>query len=217
VLGVVGAALLAAMISIAVGQGGSDRTRIEGGEEMQQLIGGIPQDGAFLGPADAAVTITVFTDLQAPSGADYEQEVVDPLIEEYARTDDARLELRHFSFTSAETNSAAYAAVAAGEQDREWQYADLFFRNQDEAPGGTVTDQFLRDIANAVPELDADTWAGDLESTAVGETVQADAQLALDRRLPAAPAVVVTGPTDTKQLDDTPSLDEVRAAVAALE
>jgi hypothetical protein len=29
--------------------------------------------------------------------------------------------------------------------------------------------------------------------------------------------VVVTGPTDTKLLDDAPSLDEVRAAVAALE
>ena len=72
VLGVAGAALLGAMISIAVGQGGSDQTRIEGGEATQQLIGGIPQDGAFIGPAGAAVTITVFNDLQAPSGADYE-------------------------------------------------------------------------------------------------------------------------------------------------
>lgn len=217
VLGAGAVGLLAAIVSIAVGQGGSDRITVHGAEQMQELIGGIPQDGPYLGPADAPLEITVFNDLQAPSGADYERDTVDPLIEQYARPGDARIELRHFSFTSHETNLAAYAAVAAGEQDREWQYAELFFRNQGEAPAATVTDEFLRDIANAVPELDADTWSGDRGSPAVKARVEADAKLALDLRLPAEPAVVVTGPEGTQRLEDSPSLDDVRAAIASVE
>ena len=210
--------MLAAMISIAVGQGGSDRTRIEGGEEMQQLIGGIPQDGAFLGPADAAVTITVFTDLQAPSGADYEQEVVDPLIEEYARESEVRFEFHNYSLGQAEVTQAAYAATAAGEQDVEWQFADLFFRNQDAAPNGTVTSQFLDDIGNAIDSfstLDVGQWHQDMDSPQVKDSVDADQKLAAQYGLRInAPSIVVDGPSGTKVLQDGPSKAEVDAAVA---
>ena len=104
------------------------------------------------------MTITVFTDLQCAGCDDYELQTVDPLIEEYARAGTARFEFRNFSLGQAETTKAAYAATAAGEQDREWQYVDLFFRNQDEAPAHTVSDEFLDDIGNAIPDFDLDAW-----------------------------------------------------------
>jgi protein-disulfide isomerase len=217
VLGVLGLAVLAAIVSISVGQGGSDRVTISGAGEMQQLIGGIQQDGAYIGDPDAPVTATVFNDLQAPIGADFQLDVVDPLIEEYVRTGDVRLELRHYSFTGRATNLAAYGAVSAGEQDRQWQFADLFFRNQNEAPGATVTDEFLRDIANAVPELDAEAWEDDLDSAEVADRVEADGDLATQLEVPAAPAVVVTGPTTTRELDDGPTLSEIEAAIASVQ
>jgi protein-disulfide isomerase len=208
--------LLAAIVSLSVGQGGPEKITITGGDEVQQLVAGIAQTGPYLGPADAAVTITVFNDLQCGSCADYETGTVDPLIEEYARSGRARLEFRHLSFGQAETTIAAHAAVAAGEQDREWQYIELFFRNQDEVSGSRVTAEFLRDIGNAIPDFDAESWEQERDSSEVAARVQADAALADDLHLPTTgPSVVVSGPGGTRQLEDSPSREEVEAAVAA--
>jgi protein-disulfide isomerase len=214
-LAVTAVALLGAVFSLSVGEGGPEKIAITGGEEVQQLIAGIPQDGPYLGPSDAAVTITVFNDLQCASCDEYELRTVDPLIEEYARTGEARLEFRNFSLGPTSTTQAAYAAAAAGEQDREWQYVDLFFRNQDEAPRHTVSDQFLQDIGNAIPDFDLDAWKQARDSAEVADRVEADARLAADLRLPAEPAVVVTGPNGTRQLDPSPTKEEVEAAVSA--
>jgi protein-disulfide isomerase len=208
--------LLAAIISLAVGEGGPKKITITGGEPVQELIAGIAQDGPYLGPSNAAINITVFNDLQCSPCADYEVDVIDPLIERYARTGEARFEFRNFSIGPSETTKAAYAAAAAGEQDREWQYLDLFFRNQDAAPHGTVSDEFLNDIGNAIPDFDLERWSAARESTEVADRVNADAKLATDLRLPANPAVVVDGPGGTKQLDDSPSLEDIESAVAAV-
>jgi protein-disulfide isomerase len=210
-------ALLAAIVSLSIGEGGPEKIAITGGAETQQLIAGIPQDGPVLGPSNAAVTITVFSDLQCSSCDDYELETVNPLIERYARTREARLEFRHLSLQEAETTKAAYAAAAAGEQDREWQYIDLFFRNQDEAPAGTVSDEFLEDVGSAVPNFDLDSWTTARDSAEVRDRVEADATLAAEFGLGVSgPSVVVTGPRGTEALQDSPSTEDVDAAVSAV-
>ena len=217
-LGAGAVGLLAAVVSLSVGEGGPETIAISGGEQTQQLIAGIPQDGPYLGPSDAAVTITVFNDLQCSSCDDYELHTVDPLIEQYARTGQAKLEFHHISLGAAETTTAAYAATAAGEQDREWQYIDLLFRNQDEAPAHTVSDEFLTDIGNAVPDFDLDAWNTARDSAEVKNRVEADATLAAELGLRSGPSVVVTGPGpgDPKVLQDSPSKEEIEAAVSAV-
>ena len=137
-------ALSAAIVSISVGTGGPKVIKLTGGDAVQELLGGIQEDGADLGPPDAPITISVFTDLQCSTCDDYEIQTVDPLIEEYARTGKAQFEFRNYSLGQAETTKAAYAAVAAGQQDREWQFVETFFRNQDAAPGGTVSERVPR-------------------------------------------------------------------------
>jgi protein-disulfide isomerase len=215
-LGAGAVGLLAAIVSISIGQGGPKVIQISGGDQVQQLIAGIPQDGPYLGPPDATVTIEVFTDLQCSTCDNYELDTVDPLIEEYARTGMARFEFRNYSLGQAETTKAAYAATAAGAQDREWQYVDMFFRNQDEVPAGTVTDQFLEDIGNAIPDFDLDAWRLARDSAEVKGRVEADGKLAADLGLRVnGPSIVVDGPGGTKVLQDSPSKAEVEAAVAA--
>src|SRR5436305_8315630 len=110
--------LLGASVSISIGEGGPKVIKISGGDQVQQLIAGIQQDGPYLGTPDAKVTIDVFTDLQCSTCDTYEIETVDPLIEQYARTGKARFEFRNYSLGQAETTKAAYAATAAGAQDR---------------------------------------------------------------------------------------------------
>ena len=75
-LGVAAVVVLAGVISLSVGEWGPKKIAIDGAEQTQQLIAGIPQDGAYLGPSDAPVTITVFNDLQCAGCDDYELDTV---------------------------------------------------------------------------------------------------------------------------------------------
>jgi protein-disulfide isomerase len=209
--------VLAAIISISVGSGGPKVIRIDGGNEVQQLLGGVEQEGPYLGPPDAPVTIGVFTDLQCSTCDDYQVETVEPLISGYARPGDARLQFHNYSLGEAEVTQAAYAATAAGEQDREWYFAELFFRNQDNAPGGTVTEDFLDDIGLSISDLDLDTWHEAMASPEVKARVDADQELAAEYGLRVeGPSIVVDGPGGTRVLQDAPSKEQVDAAIAAV-
>jgi len=212
-VGIVG--LIAGIVSLSVGTGGPENIKISGGQEVQQLIAGVQQDGASLGSPDAPVTLNVFTDLQCSTCDTYQLDTVEPLIEKYARGDQVRFELHNYSLGEAEVTQSAYAATAAGAQDREWQFAELFFRNQDEAPRGSVTEEFLDDVANSVPDFDLDAWHTAMGSEAVKAVVDNDQKLAAQYGLRvAAPSVIVDGPGGTKVLQDGPSTQQVEAAIA---
>jgi protein-disulfide isomerase len=214
-LGVGIAGLIAAIVSLSVGTGGPTVIKISGGDEVQQLLGGVRQDGPSLGSPDAPVTLGLFTDLQCSTCDSYQLDTVDPLIAKYARGDQVRFEFHNYSLGQADVTQSAYAATAAGEQDREWQFAELFLRNQDEAPGGTVTDEFLDDIGNSIPDFDIDTWHTAMGSDAVKAEVDNDQKLAAQYRLRVeAPSIIVDGPGGSKVLQDGPSTGQVEAAIA---
>lgn len=221
-LGLLAAAVIGAIVSISVGEGGPRVTvEIEGIQESQGLLGGIHQDGARLGLGNASVEIEVFNDLRSTDGAAFQRDVVAPVIEEFVRTDRAQMLLRHYSIGRSAITLAALAATAAGEQGRQWQYADLVMRNLDAAgPDGQADEEFLREVAELVPELDQQAWAADFaavqeaaDSAELQAVPEADAALGAKLEIPAQPAVIVTGPGGREQLVDTPSLDTVRAAI----
>jgi protein-disulfide isomerase len=196
-----------------VGEGGPQSERIGEVGPVQQLYGGIAQEGALLGDPDADTRISVYTDLRCAPCADYQIATIDPLVEELARTGQAQFELRHYSLGAESKTLAAEAAVAAGEQGRQWQYADLLMRNLD-AAGAEVDEEFLADIANAVPELDADEWQADRSLAAVAETLANDEEEGASLQLSGdGPSVLVTGPGGTEDLGVEPSRAEVEAAV----
>jgi protein-disulfide isomerase len=209
-----GGAVIAAIVSIAVGQGGPQAQDVGGVNDVQRIFGGITQEGAYLGPEDAEVTVTVFNDIQCVPCAAYELDVIDPLVEEYARGGEVRFVFRHFSLAPNDTTLAAIAAEAAGEQARQWQYLDTFVRNQDLAISRNVDEDVLREIAEAVPQLEIERWEEELDSPRSEELVRQDAILAAELELPADPAVVVSGPAGQRELTESPSAAEVEAAIA---
>jgi len=215
ILGISGALVIWAIVALSIGEGGPKPITITGSEEVQQLLGGVRQDGRGLGNPDAPVTVSVFNDLQCAPCAGYEIGTIDPLISQYARGDAVRFEFRHLSFGDAETTLAAAAAAAADQQDRGWQYLDLFFRNQSIISTSRVTNDFLNEIANALPEFDVSQWQGDLGTQATSAIVSEDAQLADSLHLPFnAPSVVVTGTGSQKILENSPSEADIQAAIA---
>jgi protein-disulfide isomerase len=206
-----------AIVSLSIGNGGEkDEITITGAEQVQSLVGGIPQDGARLGSSDAPVTIQVFNDLSCDPCSDWNRDVVVPLIEGPVRSGDVQLVYHNFPMTESGFFLGAYAAVAAAKQDYEWQFIELFLANQDEAKKQGADQDFLNAIARGVGvvNFNVEQWQRDMEDDDIQSTLVADEQITAERRLPAEPAVVVGGPNGTEQLIQSPSLADVQAAIA---
>lgn len=212
-LGLLVAGLAGAIISLSVGEGGPKSIRIDGVEETQQLYGGIRQDGNRLGVPDSSVQIDLYIDLRSTEGSQFMAAVVDPVVEDYVRTGRAHILLHHISAGSTNVTLAAIGATAAGEQGRQWQFAELVTRNLDQTGPHGADEDFLANVAGAVPEFEADTWRDALAAPEATQVVEADAELADQLRLSSAPAIVVTGPSGREGPLESPSLDEVRAAI----
>jgi protein-disulfide isomerase len=218
-IGVVALALAALVLifviaSLSLDEGDEDPIEITGADQVQRELGGIPQDGATLGSSNAPVTVQVFSDLQCEPCADYQLGQITPLIEGQVRAGDLKLEFHHFQMAQSGFANASFGAVAAAEQDDEWQFIQLFFINQDEAPRGGATDEFLDQIANAILNFNVEQWQRDRDDPEVVESLEADDELAAEYGFPAEPAVVVEGPGGTRELTESPSREQIEAAIA---
>jgi protein-disulfide isomerase len=213
VIGLIALIAIAVIASLSLDEGETDPISIDGAGDVRKLVGGIPQLGSRLGEDDAPVTIEVFNDIQCIDCAAFQREVIDPLITDEVRGGDVKLEIRHYSMSERLSGAGAFGAVAAGLQDQQWQFMVLFFRNQDEAEKRGVTQALLDEVAKGVLNLNVEQWQRDLEEPEVAETLEQDDLLAIERRIPAEPAVVVVGAGGERELVETPTLEQVRAAI----
>ncbi|HET6831038.1 MAG TPA: thioredoxin domain-containing protein [Solirubrobacterales bacterium] len=212
-LSVAAIALGAGLVSLSIGEHKEEEFSIVGSGEVQELIAGIPQLGDRLGAADAPVTIDVFNDIQCTRCADYQLEVVDPLIRDYVRTGEAQMIFRHYPLGGKPVTLGGVAAEAAGQQDRQWQFIEVFVRNLDQVPEQGVTREFLDEIAAAVPKLEPAEWEQAMAGPEAEQAARAGNDLGTELQIPADPAVVVTGVGGSEELDDAPSLADVEAAI----
>jgi protein-disulfide isomerase len=206
--------LIFVIASLSLDEGDEDPIEITGADQVQRELGGIPQDGATLGSSNAPVTVQVFSDLQCEPCADYQREQITPLIEGPIRDGELKLEFHHFQMAQRGFANASFGAVAAAEQDDEWQFIQLFFINQDEAPRGGATDEFLDQIGNAILNFNVEQWQRDRDDPEVIETLEADDELAAEHGFPAEPAVVLEGPGGTRELTESPPREQIEAAIA---
>jgi len=213
-----GAAVLTAIVFIAVGERGP-AAPVDGADTVQRLFGGIEQDSDALGDADAPVTVSIFNDLQCTACADYQLEIVPLLVEGPVRGGEARLEFRHRAVGLSVTTEAALAAASAGLQDYAWEFIHLTFLNQEQVEVSGTSDQFsgefLERVAEAIPgpEFDVAQWEADRDSPEVEAQVESDDQTAVDLGV-ASPAVVVAGPSGEIKLEQSPTVEEIEAAIA---
>lgn len=210
-LGAVG--VIALVVSISVGEQGRQTIRLEETGEVQELIAGIRQLDSRLGDSDAPVTINLFIDVQCRVCADYAREVVNPVIADYVRTGEAQIILRHRPVGTKPATLGAFGTLAAAEQDRGWQYAEIFMRNLDQVPELGVDEDFLNEVAAVTPKLDTGQWERDVLDEDVRAQAQADDELAAELRIPGDTALVIEGASGSETLERAPPLADVIAAI----
>lgn len=178
---VVAAAVVVGVLALASGgddgpQGLGGGSSLQGQAAVNRTFAGIPQRGIAVGEPDAPVTVVEFVDLQCPFCGQFARDELPELVRRYVRTGKARLELRVLTFLGEDSLRAGQVAAAAAEQDRGWQFADLFFANQGQESSGYVTERFLREVAGGVDGLDADRALADAEGpAAIGQLRRAAA------------------------------------------
>jgi len=182
---VVAAALLGAAASTA-------GTPVVGGPETHALLSGIPQAGVFLGNAHAPVTVIEVADLQCPFCRHFMLTGLPGIARDFVRTGRARFVFNGVAYLGPQSVPALEAVLAAGVQDRLWNFAELLYHNQGQENSGWVTEDLLQAVARRVAGLDYRRWLTDRRSRAVAAARTDAARLAQQLHVPGTPAFFVT-------------------------
>jgi protein-disulfide isomerase len=157
------------VVAILVSSSGGDDTKVQAteGRQTRSLFSGIDQSDLTLGSPEAKVTLYEFADLQCPFCKQYTKTAFPQIVEKYVKTGKIKMVWRNLTFIGPDSVTAARAASAAGQQDKLWDFQDLFYANQGTENTGYVTDKFIEDIAKQIPGLDVNKLKADMSAPTV--------------------------------------------------
>jgi hypothetical protein len=121
------------------------------------------------------------------------------LIETYVRSGKLKIEYR--SLETATLNLEKFkaqqlAALAAGRQNKMWNFIELFYHLQGQEHSGYVTESYLQGLALHVSGLNLVEWTAARGDRELARTLTTDAQAARSKGLNQTPGILVshTGP-----------------------
>jgi protein-disulfide isomerase len=212
-VGIVAGAIIAISVVIPFGNGcgtnqatpkpSGTQARATGGEATQaqrtevqvaSLLAGIPQRGNTLGDPRAPVTLQYFADLECPYCRRFTLGLLPSLIQSYVRG--GRLKIEYRSLETATRNPATFklqqvAALAAGRQNKMWDFIDLFYHEQGQEGSGYVTERYLQGLARRVTGLNLIGWTVARNDPALAVAITSDARAASNAGLGSTPSFLL--------------------------
>jgi protein-disulfide isomerase len=162
--------------------------------EVTSLLSGIRQRGSILGDPKAPVTVQYFADLQCPYCRRFTLRVLPSLIQSYVRRGKLKIEYR--SLRTATRNPETFkiqqvAALAAGRQNKMWNFIDLFYHEQGRENSGYVSERYLRGLAQRVTGLDLIGWTAASGDPELVLAINRDAHAASNAGMTSTPSFLV--------------------------
>src|SRR2546427_9307786 len=227
-LGIVAAMVIVAVVAVVIATGGGSKSHVPTtkGEKnttvntVSSLIDGIPQSSNTLGRQNAAVTMQYFGDLQCPICKTFDQGALPPLIQNYVRAGALKIEFRALETATREPETfrtQQVAALAAGKQNKMWQYIELFYHEQGEEDTGYVTESYLRELARQLPGLDLNTWDAARSDAALASSITTDAQAANNNGFTGTPSFLIGKTGGQLHRFEAASLTDPSSFAAAIE
>ena len=224
-LGIVAAIVVVVIVAIVIATSGGGAKKVASGSkaanetvsQVNSLIGGIPQKGNVLGNPNAPVTIQYFGDLECPICREFTLGAFPSIIQQWVRSGKVKVEYRSMETATREPEvfkTQQVAALAAGKQNKMWDFVELFYHEQGEEDSGYVTESYLQNLAQQVPGLDLTQWTTDRGDTALDNKVEEDAQAANAAGFTGTPSFLIgkTGGSTSKleysSLTDPTSFNE---------
>jgi protein-disulfide isomerase len=222
--GIVVAAIAVAAVIIAISSAGSSSGLKTGTEAtktasgVESLLTGIPQSGATLGHPNAPVTMYYYGDLECPICRDFTLNGgLSQLIANEVRAGKVKIVYRAFQTATQDPvvfQTQQSAALAAGEQNRFWDYTELFYHEQGQEGTNYVNDAYLTGLANQIPGLNVSQWQSARNNTALAAQVQADIQAGNTAHVTGTPTLIAQGPKGSAQIaSGVPSYADLQHAI----
>jgi protein-disulfide isomerase len=163
--------------STSVPDRGSLVNALPGAAAVQAEFSGIPQRGNVLGTETAPVTLVEYVDLQCPFCREFELEVMPDLIKRYVRPGTLRVELRPIVIIGPDSTRGRNATIAAGDQDKMFNFAQLTYLNQGTENTGWLDDDFVTKTAASIPGMNVPEFLTAMDSAKTAAAAAAfDAQ-----------------------------------------
>jgi protein-disulfide isomerase len=186
-----GVALSSGSSQAVVPARGSLTNALPGAADVQKLLKGIPQHGNVLGSQSAPVTLVEYVDLQCPYCQQFETQAMPSLIASYVRTGKVKIEARPIAFIGTDSQRGRLAAIAAGQQNKLFNFAQILYVNQGVENTGWLNDQMVASAAASIPGLDVTRLLADSNSAAVKAQASSYDQLATKDSVQATPTILV--------------------------
>jgi len=194
---------------------GSCTTGLPGCSDVVDLFKGIPQKGTMLGWPFAPVTMVEYIDLQCPFCQQFETQVFPDILKKYVRTKKLKVEVRVLDFIGPDSSRGRNAMIAAADQNKAFQFAEILYFNQKTENTGWLNDAMVGQAAASIPGLQvakllSDRNAGSTSSAAKGF----DAQQSADQVTGTPTLFVGKSGTKGKQVPLANSTDEASLVTA---
>jgi protein-disulfide isomerase len=205
---ILGVVLSSGSSNAAVPARGSLVNALPGAASVQKLLQGIPQHGNVLGSQSAPVTLVEYIDLQCPYCQQLETQAMPSLIATYVRNGKVKIEARPIAFIGPDSQRGRLAAIAAGQQNKLFNFTQILYLNQGTENTGWLSDQMIVSTAASIPGLDVSSLltasksdtvkarAGTYDRQAAKDRVQATPTILVGKSGGALRPVVLKSPTD---------------------
>jgi protein-disulfide isomerase len=195
--------------------GGGTPSNVQGAQQVSSELSGIDQSGTVMGDSSAPVTVIEYGDPQCSSCKFFSEKVAPDLVSSEVKPGNVKYEFRPYLIIGPDSKPAMRAALAAGEQNRFWNYLQLFYLNQGGENSGYVTDQFMTTIARGAGVPDIDKWNTDRNDSKWDAVIQQGSTQAQSFGFNGTPSIVVEGPNGQKAIGGgtIPTLQQVQTAI----
>lgn len=183
-------------------------------KQVTDFFAGIPQAGNTLGDPAAPVTITEFGDLRCPVCRTFALETENQMIGTYVKTNKAKFVYRIWPILGPDSVSATQCAIAAQQQNKLFEYQDLWYHNQQDETTDYATPAFCDGIAKALG-LNMEQFQQDRQDDALWTPEVQDVQvIAAQENFGGTPSFIIEGPKGKKVL--TGALPQIKAITDAV-
>jgi protein-disulfide isomerase len=173
----------------------------------------VTSQGYLMGSSTAPIEVVEFGDFECPACNRF-TEVTEPDVRtQFINSGKIRFRFIDFPLLNVHRNTlnASVAAACADQQGQFWPMHDALYAKQDQWNGEATSspDKILKDIAHALPGIDAAKFDQCLDTRQTLGKVQSHLKIATDAKVQGTPTFIIGG----KMYDQLSGFDEFKQAV----
>jgi protein-disulfide isomerase len=197
---------------------GSLTNALPGAADVESQFKGIPQSGLTLGSPEAPVTLVEYIDLQCPFCQQFETQVLPNILEKYVRTGKVKVEARPLAFIGpADSIRGRKAMLAAAEQNKAFNFAQILYYNQGTENTGWLDDSIIAQGAASIPGLKVHVLLDARSSGAIADQAKVFDEEATADKVTGTPTLYVGKSGKKGKLVPLTSATDQKALVDALD